>query len=225
MSQESVGGFLCPREYQHFCHKRMWLLEVVVTAHTDTLPGTAFETICHCPPSSTDLFLCPNKAALGAATMGLYVGSLGELVSRRSVSSAKDTHRSISPAEWEMTCSRKPITCSVYFALAKKLLYLSARRVMPCLRRTGGSARWPFVVGLLARFLLQLISPSLMSSACGCYSFGSMEMQTKPGTILAVILSKSWHPFPRREPFISLVADLVLWSSREERSRGSPAFR
>lgn len=127
------------------------------------------------------------------------------------MSIAKEAQKSVSPAEWEMTCTRKPIMCSVSFAVAKKLLYLSKR---DCGLASGDLAalpRWQFAVDLL----LQCVPPSRLSSTCGCYSClsGPHRCIASPQNSINRSLEQESASFPH---FISSggVADLVLWSSR-----------
>lgn len=74
--------------------------------------------------------------------------------------------------------------------------------------------------------------PSARSSLVVARYLWKLELLLRSTRILSgprtaastVILSKSQHPFPRKDTFISLVADLVLWAGREERSSSSLAF-
>ena len=65
---------------------------------------------------------------------------MGDLVSRRAVSIAKDVSfpRTVFPVEREMTCYWKPSTCSVGFALTNNYL-ISARGIVALLE-----ANWEF---------------------------------------------------------------------------------
>lgn len=139
------------------------------------------------------------------------------------MSIAKEAQKSVSPAEWEMTCSRKPITCSVFFALAKKLLYLSKRDCGLASRDLAALRRWQFAVDLLARSLLQHVPPSRLSSPCGCCRClpGLRRCGASPQDFSGARVS---FLSPEETLFISSswVADLILWSSREKRSRGPP---
>lgn len=133
------------------------------------------------------------------------------------MSIAKEAQKSVSPAEWEMTCSKKPIMCSVSFALAKKLLYLSKR---DCGLASGDLAalpHWQFAVDLLARLLLQHLPPPRLASTSGCYSClsGPHRCVASPRGSINGSLEQESASFPH---FISSgwVAALVLWSSREK---------
>lgn len=120
------------------------------------------------------------------------------------MSIAKEAQKSVSPVEWEMTCSRKPITCSVYFALAKKLLYLCKR---DCGLASGDLAAlpcWQFAVDLLARWLLQPVPPSrrqALVDAAAAVGQVPTDAQQAPWTGSTDLWSKSQPPFPRRDTF------------------------
>lgn len=90
-----VGGFICPRECQHLCHRKDVTTTGRCMARTDTLLVTSYETVGHCPPWNTNLLLGPNCVnkqkqlwELVFETRGLYFGSLGVPVSKGLVSIA-----------------------------------------------------------------------------------------------------------------------------------------
>lgn len=221
-----VGGFICPWECQHFCHKRTLLCSRWYLAWDiirDYRPLSPEALTCFCaqtvPIKQNQLW------ELVSETIGLSFGSLGELLSRRLVSIAKEAQRSVSPAGREMTCSRKPITCSVSFALAKKLLYLSKRDCGPASGDLAALPRCQLAVDLMARSLLQHVPPSRLSGTCGhcsCLS-GPHRCVASPQDSINWSLEQESASFPRRRHFSFLpLADQVSWSSRGKRSRGLP---
>lgn len=130
------------------------------------------------------------------------------------MSIAKEAQKSVSPVEWEMTCSRKPITCSVYFALAKKLLYLCKR---DCGLASGDLAAlpcWQFAVDLLARWLLQPVPPSRLSSTCGCRCScwsGPYRCPASPLDRINRSLEQESASFPQKRHFSFLPVGLQIW--------------
>lgn len=130
-----MGGFICPWECQHFCHKRTLLCSRWYLAWDiirDYRPLSPEALACFCaqtvPIKQNQLW------ELVSETIGLSFGSLGELLGRRLVSIAKEAQRSVSPAEWEMTCSRKPITCAVSPLHWTENYFISARGIVALLQ-------------------------------------------------------------------------------------------
>lgn len=164
-----MGGFICPWECQHFCHKRTLLCSRWYLAWDiirDYRPLSPEALACFCaqtvPIKQNQLW------ELVSETIGLSFGSLGELLGRRLVSIAKEAQRRcFSSRMGNDLLQEANHMCGVSFALDRKLLYLSKR---DCGLASGGLAALPrcqLAVDLLARSLLQHVPPSRLSGTCG----------------------------------------------------------